>query len=151
LNVISRPASAVTVQVACDWPAPTAHVPFTTPVPVTSTLSRPAAVTLTVTVMVRRANVAVTLRACDSVTTHAPAPVQSPVQPEKVLLASGAAVSVTLAPGANGAVHPAALGVAQVMPAGALVTEPPPAPSSRTASGACTTTSTPVSRPPPRR
>jgi hypothetical protein len=43
-------------------------------------------------------NVAVTLWAALSVTAHVPVPVHAPLQPPKVLPASGVAVSVTLVP-----------------------------------------------------
>jgi hypothetical protein len=42
--------------------------------------------------------IAVTLRAVVIVTTHAPVPAQSPLQPPKVKLRLGVAVSVTTAP-----------------------------------------------------
>jgi hypothetical protein len=65
---------------------------------------------------------AVTFFAASIVTTHAPAPVQAPLQPAKVLPEAGAAVSVTLAPLAK---LPLQVGP-QLMPAGLLVTVPLP-------------------------
>jgi hypothetical protein len=57
-------------------------------------------------------------------TTHAPVPVQSPVQPTKVLLAKGVAVTVTFVPLAKLKLHVEP----QLIPVGLLVTEPAPVP-----------------------
>src|SRR5207237_5785051 len=68
---------------------------------------------------------AVTLFAASIVTVHVvDVPVHAPLQPPNVLLALGAAVSVTWAPCVSVAVH--ALG--QLIPAGLDVTAPPPVP-----------------------
>src|SRR3990167_3293233 len=56
----------------------------------------PLPVTLTVSVRGRRANVAVTARACDMVVTHGPVPVHAPPdQPENVESSAAVANSVT--------------------------------------------------------
>jgi hypothetical protein len=55
-------------------------------------------------------------------TTQAPVPLQAPLQPEKVLSASGVAVKFTLVPLLKLALHVAP----QLMPAGVLVTVPLP-------------------------
>ena len=70
-------------------------------------------------------NVAVTARAWDIVTWQAAVPVQpSPVQPLKTDPESAIAVSVTSVPAPNAAAHPPP----QLIPAGLLVTVPPPVP-----------------------
>jgi hypothetical protein len=71
-----------------------------------------------------RVNVAVTAWTALIVTVHVPVPVQAPLQPVKVELASGIAVSVTPIPAVNNALHVAP----QVIPAGEDVTVPPPVP-----------------------
>src|SRR5204862_7314469 len=69
--------------------------------------------------------VTVTVVDAESVTTHAPVPEQPPpLQPLKVEPAAGVAVSVTGVPLVKLAEHVAP----QVIPAGALVTGPPPGP-----------------------
>jgi hypothetical protein len=75
----------------------------------------PAATTLKVTV---------TVDAVFTVTTHAPVPVQAPLQFPNVEPASGVAVSVTAVPGVTDCEHVAP----QLMPAGLLVTVPEPVP-----------------------
>jgi hypothetical protein len=90
----------------------------TVPVPV------PAFVTVKVKFVVLSANVAVTLVAAASVTTHVPVPEHGALQPLKVDPVAGAAVKVTCVPLANGAAHVAP----QLIPAGALVTVPVPVP-----------------------
>jgi hypothetical protein len=90
----------------------------TVPVPV------PAFVTVKVKFVVLSANVAVTLVAAASVTTHVPVPEHGAPQPLNVDPVAGAAVKVTCVPLANGAAHVAP----QLIPAGALVTVPVPAP-----------------------
>ena len=73
---------------------------------------------------------AVTELAAFNVTMHAPAPVHAPLQPVKVAPAAGVAVSVTAAPLLNDAEQV----VPQLIPAGALVTVPDPAPARLTVS-----------------
>ena len=68
--------------------------------------------------------VAVTARAALIVTLQVPVPVQLPLQPVKVEPAASATVKLTVAPLVNEAAHV----VPQEMPAGALVTVPPPVP-----------------------
>src|SRR5947209_16609220 len=68
--------------------------------------------------------VTVTARAALIVTLQVPVPVQLPLQPVKVEPGAGAAVKATAAPLVNEAAHV----VPQEMPAGALVTVPPPVP-----------------------
>src|SRR5216117_4037851 len=88
----------------------------------------PALETVSVKVGVK---VAVTVVAAETVTTHDPVPEHPPpFQPLKVEPAAGAAVSVTAVPLAKLAVHVAP----QLIPAGALVTVPLPAPASETVS-----------------
>jgi hypothetical protein len=69
-------------------------------------------------------NVAVTDVFAVGVTLQLPVPVHAPDQPAKVEPAFGVAVSVMAVPLAKLAVHV----VPQVMPAGALLTDPPPVP-----------------------
>jgi hypothetical protein len=69
-------------------------------------------------------NVAPTEVAAFMVTLQVDVPLQAPVQPAKVELGAGAAVSVTAVPGAK----PAAQVAPQLMPAGLLVTVPVPVP-----------------------
>jgi hypothetical protein len=90
---------------------------LTVPLPV------PALVTVSEKV-VEALKVAVTVVAAFSVTVHVPVPEQGPLQPAKVEPAAGVAVRATTAPVANGAeqLDP------QLIPAGALVTVPEPAP-----------------------
>ena len=88
---------------------------FMTVVPGTSGLS------LKPVVLVK---VAVTARAALIVTLQVPVPMQLPLQPVKVEPGAGAAVKATAAPLVNEAAHV----VPQEMPAGALVTVPPPVP-----------------------
>jgi hypothetical protein len=73
-------------------------------------------------------NVAVTDVVLVGVTLQVPVPVQAPDQPVKVELAFGVAVSVTAVPLGKLALHV----VPQVMPAGELVTDPPPVPATAT-------------------
>ena len=68
--------------------------------------------------------VAVTERAWVMLTEHDPVPEQAPDQPEKIELESGAALRVTAVPESKAALHVEP----QVMPAGELVTVPPPSP-----------------------
>jgi hypothetical protein len=85
----------------------------------------PAPVFVTVSVLETSVNVAVTDRAPLIVTVHVPVPRQpAPLQPAKVEPAAGVAVSVTVVPWLNddAQVTP------QLIAAGALVTEPDPAP-----------------------
>ena len=87
----------------------------------------PALVTVSVR-LATAANVAVTLLAASIVTMHPAVPLQAPPQPEKVLVASAVAVSVTTLPWAKIALQT----LPQVIPAGALVTVPVPFPEVRT-------------------
>src|SRR5262245_15021462 len=75
------------------------------------------------------AKVAVTELAAFIVTVHVPVPVHAPLQPVNVAPAAGVAVSVTAVPLLKAAEHV----VPQLMPAGALVTVPGPAPARLTA------------------
>jgi hypothetical protein len=72
-------------------------IPGAPPCSVTTPAPVPAPATLSVNTTL---NVAVTVWACDMVTTQAPVPVHAPPQPVKMLLAPGAALSVTAVPGA---------------------------------------------------
>src|SRR3989442_4881316 len=67
-------------------------------------------------------NDAVTVLSAESVTAHAPVPVQAPLHPPNVEPAAGAAVSVTVVPGAYDSLQ----SLPQTMPAGLLVTVPLP-------------------------
>src|SRR5437870_639690 len=69
-------------------------------------------------------NVAVTVLTVFTVSVHVLAPVHAPLHPAKVNPASGVAVNVTFAPGGKLALQV----VLQLIPAGALVTVPVPAP-----------------------
>lgn len=71
-----------------------------------------------------RVKVALTLVAALTVTTHAPVPLQPPLHPVKVDVASGVAIKVTAVPEANGAVQLAP----QLRPAGLEVMTPAPVP-----------------------
>jgi hypothetical protein len=64
------------------------------------------------------------------VTLQVDVPLQAPVQPAKVELGAGAAVSVTAVPAAK----PATQAVPQLIPAGLLVTLPVPVPEAVTVS-----------------
>jgi hypothetical protein len=75
--------------------------------------------------------VAVTVASAFSVTTHVPVPEQpAPLQPANLDPAAGVAVKVTIVPSVNDAAHVAP----QLIPAGALVTEPEPEPAFETVS-----------------
>ena len=69
-------------------------------------------------------NVALTDSEAVSVTAHEAIPEHAPDQPTNVMPGPGAAVSVTCVPWSKPAVHT----TPQLMPAGALVTVPMPAP-----------------------
>ena len=79
-------------------------------------------------------NVAVTDLAADIVTLQAPAPLQAPPHPPKRDVPSGVAVSATTVPTSKLAEQ---VPLEQLIPAGALVTVPPPEPVSVTVSGNC--------------
>src|SRR5262245_65859179 len=92
----------------------------------------PATSGSSVKLLVAGVKVAVTDVAPITVTTHVPVPVQPPpLQPVKVDPATGAAVRVTMVPDVNETEQV----VPQLMPAGELVTEPPPVPALLTVSG----------------
>ena len=76
-------------------------------------------------------NVAPTVAAAFMVTLQVEVPLQAPVQPAKVELAAGVAVSVTAVPAAKLAMHV----VPQLMPAGVLAMLPVPVPEGVTVSG----------------
>ena len=121
------PAAGVAVSVT-DVPPGNAneHVaPQLMPAGTLVTVPVPAPARMTVSVCDTRSNWAFTVVAAVTVTTHVPVPEQPPpLQPMKFEPALAAAVSVTIVPETNGAVHVAP----QVMPAGALVTVPAPVP-----------------------
>jgi len=71
-----------------------------------------------------RSKVTVTVDAAFTITTHAPVPVQAPLQLVKFEPAAGVAVSVTAVPGVTDCEQV----VPQLMPAGLLVTVPVPVP-----------------------
>lgn len=75
-------------------------------------------------------NSAVTLEALFIVTLQAPMPVHAPLQPTKVDRPEGVAVSMTVEAAGKSALHVAP----QLMPAGELVTEPVPEPTTETPS-----------------
>jgi hypothetical protein len=79
--------------------------------------------------------VAVTELAAVTVTAQAAAPVQAPVQLAKVLPVAGVSVSVTAVLGEKFAVQVPVEGVAQLIPAGLLVTVPEPPPAVATVKG----------------
>jgi hypothetical protein len=84
--------------------------------------------TVIVTALFDELNVAVTDVAAVTVTTHAPVPVQAPLQPAKTEPSAALWVSVTCVPPAN----PAEQVSGQSIPAGVLVTLPLPVPASVT-------------------
>ena len=85
----------------------------------------PAVVTVSTNVpLPERPNVAVTYRAWDIDTTHAPVPVHAPDHPVNVDPAAGVAVKVTDVP----EVYASLQSVPQLMPVGVLVTVPEPDP-----------------------
>src|SRR5580704_5528238 len=90
--------------------------------PVGELVTVPLPDTLTSSVYWVCANVAVTLCAAFIVNTQLPTPLQAPPQPEKPKPFAGVAVSVTCVPGARFSLHVDG----QLIPAGALVTEPLP-------------------------
>jgi hypothetical protein len=101
---------------------------------VTVPLPEPAIDTLSVAV-VATPKVAVTVADAVSVTWHAPAPEQAPLQPENEEPPEGLAVSVTCAPCVNEALHvpeEAPPEREQEIPAGFDVTVPAPTPLSET-------------------
>src|SRR5438034_110679 len=102
------------------------HVaPQAMPAGLLATVPAPAPALVSVRVKDCTANVAVTEVAAFTVTMQVPVPEQPPpLQPVKVELASGVAVSVTAVPPANGAEQAAP----QEMPAGAVLTAPLPVP-----------------------
>jgi hypothetical protein len=85
------------------------------------------------------AKVAVTDLAADIVTVQVPVPVQAPDQPVNMEPVAGAAVSVTLVPGAYTAPH----AVPQLIPPTLEVTVPLPAPALATLRGYCPTAQVP--------
>jgi phage tail protein X len=99
-------------------------VPQLMPAGALVTVPDPAPARVTVRAKDCKANVAVTELAAFIVTVHVPVPVQAPLQPVKVAPAAGVAVSVTAVP----LLKDAEQVVPQLMPAGALVTVPDPAP-----------------------
>jgi hypothetical protein len=105
-------------------------VPQLIPAGALVTVPDPAPARLTVSAKDCRAKVAVTELAEFIVTVHVPVPVQAPLQPMKVAPAEGVAVRVTAVPLLNDAEHV----VPQLIPAGALVTVPDPAPARLTVS-----------------
>ena len=90
----------------------------------------PVPVLVTVRGKTFRVNVAVTDFAVSIVITQGPVPPHAPLQPVKFDVASGLAVSVTSVPKSNDATH----NRPQSMPAGVLVTAPPPVPARVTVS-----------------
>src|SRR5439155_25510776 len=95
------------------------------------TVPLPVPAGVTVRVKVWRVKVAVTVVAAETVTVQGPVPAQPPpVQPVKVEPAAGAAVRVTVVP----LVKLAAQVAPQLIPTGALVTVPLPAPALLTVS-----------------
>ena len=79
--------------------------------------------------------VAVTELAAVTVTAQAASPVQAPVQLAKVLPVAGVSISITAVLGAKFAVQVPVEGVAQLIPAGLLVTVPEPPPAVATVKG----------------
>ena len=94
------------------------------PAGVLVTVPDPAPAAVTVSVRGSGAKVADTLRVASIVTAQPPVPVQAPDHPVNVEFTSGAATSETTVEYGNVAEQEAP----QAMPAGVLVTEPPPGP-----------------------
>jgi len=94
------------------------------------TVPLPVPASVTVNAKVTKLNVAVTDLAALIVTVHVPVPVQAPLQPANVEPEAAAAVRVTEAPLLKFALQV----VGQLIPAGLLVTVPPPVPASVTVS-----------------
>jgi hypothetical protein len=103
-------------------------VPQSIPAGCDTTVPTPSRVTLSTGAF--PANVAVTILAASIVTRQTPIPLQAPDQPANAEPEAGAAVKVTIAPGAKGASQVAP----QSIPAGCEVTEPAPAPARATVS-----------------
>jgi len=93
------------------------------------TVPAPVPAKVTVTGYVVRAKVAVTACACVMLTEHVPVPEHAPLQPVNVDPAAGLSVSTTVPLNDAEQVAP------QLIPAGALVTVPVPAPASVTVRG----------------
>jgi len=92
--------------------------------PVGKLLTVPVPVTVTVKVNAVALNIAVTVVALLSVTTHGPVPLHPPPQLAKVDPMLGASLNVTCVPSPKFALHV----VPQLIPAGELVTTPDPVP-----------------------
>src|SRR6266850_511950 len=138
-----EPATGVTVKVTAVPLVNAAEqaVPQEMPAGALVTVPLPLPVLLTVSVKDGKSKVAVTVVATVIVTVQVPVPVQPPpLQPVKVEPAAGAAVKVTEEPMVNEAVQV----VPQEMPAGLLVTVPPPAPALETVSADVVETPMPV-------
>jgi hypothetical protein len=119
-----KPAPGVAVRVTCVPPVKEAEqvVPHETPAGELVIVPVPTLVTLSAND--GRVKVAVTARAALMVTVQVPVPLQLPPQPLKMDPAAGVAVRVTTVPLLNAAEQV----VPHAMPAGELLTVPPPLP-----------------------
>jgi hypothetical protein len=96
-----------------------------------TTVPPPLPVLVTVKAPVVRVNVASTLCARSTVTTHAPVPAQAPAQPANIEVPSGVAERVTTCPPSKAYEHVGP----QLIPDGDDVTVPPPLPAIVTVTG----------------
>lgn len=127
-NVELESAMAMSVTTVPDTHDDRQVVPHEMPAGFDETVPPPVPAFETVSGNASRVKVAPTAVAVIAGTTHAPLPVQAPLQPVKVEPGVAIGVNVTMVPRAKFAEHVAP----QLMPAGDEVTKPLPVPSSMT-------------------
>jgi len=123
------PAAGLAVSTTVPLNDPEQVAPQLIPAGALVTVPVPAPANVTVSGYVVRAKVAVTACACVMLTEQVPVPEHAPLQPVNVDPAAGLSVSTTVP------LNDAEQVVPQLIPAGALVTVPVPAPANVTVSG----------------